>query len=78
MTITVQPYKIGAPCIWREGKSKSKKVLPMGIANCIIRDVGTGPNGTPCVKIELPEPFAQNLPVGLENPFWVVAADIEA
>lgn len=76
-TLTVEPIKIGAKVIWRQGKSKSKDVLPLGIANCTVVDVGTGPSGERCVKIELPAPFADKLPTGLENPFWVIAGDIE-
>jgi hypothetical protein len=75
--ITVQRHKIGDTVIWRNGKSKSKTVLPLGVANCIIKDFGTGPSGELCVSIELPFSEERMRSMSMQNPVWVVEGDIE-
>jgi hypothetical protein len=69
--------KIGDTVIWRQGKSKSKTCLPLGIANCKVVDFGEGPSGEKAVSIRLPEgwPAIDGLVPG--EPFWVLAGDLE-
>lgn len=68
--------KIGDKVIYRQGKSRSKDVLPLGIENCEVVQFGTGPSGEECAQINLPTFFAERL--GVQNPVWVIAADLDA
>lgn len=70
--------KVGDKVIWRDGKHKSKTSLPLGIANCVIKDFGSSPGDKPipCCLIELPEGFRHLAP---HTPaIWVREDDLEA
>lgn len=65
---------VGDVVIWRSGKSKSKKVLPLGIANCTVIQLGEGPSGEPCAQLELPEGVHR---MNFGEPVWSLVADLE-
>jgi hypothetical protein len=44
-------FKIGDKVTWRSGKSKTKKLVPLGIANCEIVGFGTAENGEPAARL---------------------------
>jgi len=68
--------------IWRSGKSTSKTILPIGVANCKVVQLGEGPSGEACAQITLPEgvrrtPHIADLGIDLHQPIWTLVADLE-
>jgi hypothetical protein len=80
--IIAERFKIGDTVIWRPGKSKSKTVLPIGVADCRIMDLGEGPSGEKAASIMLPKAFARRasrIMNGIDptKPFWVLVEELE-
>ena len=70
MTISV-----GDTVIWRQGKSKSKNVLPFGIDDCTVLDLGVDANDQPVAQLSLPDGIANVMKV---DPLqWALVADLE-
>jgi hypothetical protein len=68
--------KVGDKVIWRNGKSRSKTVLPLGIANCEITDFGETHAGQKAASIKLPEGWP-DIPGVDRNHIWVLLDDLE-
>lgn len=65
---------VGDTVTWRQGKSKAKRNMPLGIAGCRVIDLGEDAARRPAAMLRLPAMFDDAVRDQGLNPDWGVAA----